>query len=270
MSNFKFSNEFAHVLHGVEGRMFNRIIDGATGLFLSQTFSASRPFKRAGYKAGTEITVHVSYDDECKNGKQSFAITGDVREPGARDVDMCGCIHEEIAKYFPELAHLIQWHLFDAFSPLHYVSNTCYHARERDHSGLLKGEERQIIDGKTGLPSWRLVALDANGETVPTYKLDKYLNAATKPECAYVLEWQPWVKTGEGKARDLNAARESAAWPDATDAELSVPRAELETALLARLPALMERFHADMAACTFLEKQTPDQVESARVTMGSN
>ena len=55
----------------------------------------------------------------------------------------------------------------------------------------------------------------------------------------------------EGKERDLEAARSSAVWPEVTDEQLCLPRAELEALLNARLPGLMAEFKADMDACGF-------------------
>jgi hypothetical protein len=48
----------------------------------------------------------------------------------------------------------------------------------------------------------------------------------------------------DGKARDLDGARATAIWPDATDAELSADTDVLKAALLARLPTLMADFRA--------------------------
>lgn len=45
-----------------------------------------------------------------------------------------------------------------------------------------------------------------------------------------------------GKERDLDAARQCAIWPDATDEELTAPG--LKERLLARLPALLDDFRA--------------------------
>lgn len=52
----------------------------------------------------------------------------------------------------------------------------------------------------------------------------------------------------EGKARDLDAARRCAIWPDAPDAGLSVEPAELKAALAKRHPHLMRAFREDMTA----------------------
>lgn len=55
---------------------------------------------------------------------------------------------------------------------------------------------------------------------------------------------------GEGKPRELDAARRAAIWPEATDEELTAPG--LEERLAARLPALMAAFRADMEAIGFI------------------
>lgn len=49
---------------------------------------------------------------------------------------------------------------------------------------------------------------------------------------------------GEGKKRDLDAARNCAVWPEATDEQLCAEPNELKAMLLARLPALMVEFKA--------------------------
>jgi hypothetical protein len=59
------------------------------------------------------------------------------------------------------------------------------------------------------------------------------------------------------KVRNLDHARSSARWPEATDAQLCAPRAELEAALRARLPALMAEFHSAMDACGFIWEAVP-------------
>lgn len=50
----------------------------------------------------------------------------------------------------------------------------------------------------------------------------------------------------EGKKRDLEAARNAAVWPEATDEELSTDPETLKATLAARLPALIADFRADM------------------------
>lgn len=196
----------------------------------------------SGYGEGALIRATVRHDDRCGNGHNSFSITGEIYIPGRRDCEACGCLHAEIAEHFPELAPLIKWHLTSTDGPMHYVSNTLYHASDRDYNGLKAGETRQIKNGKSGLPSWRLVAVGPDGEEIPTHKLPIYMDAAERPGTDFRLEWRPWMKVGKGKPRELDHARATAVWPDATDEELTAPG--LRERLEARLPKLMDDFRA--------------------------
>lgn len=140
------------------------------------------------------IAATVRYDDQCNNGHNTFSITGEIKGP--RGWECGGCIHEDIAKRFPELAPFIKWHLCSSDGPMHYVANTVFHAGNRDHWGLLKGE--------------------------------------TKPGKYHLI--------GEGKERQLEFARSSAIWPEATDEQFMQSKEQLTAALEARLPALLEEF----------------------------
>jgi hypothetical protein len=84
-----------------------------------------RAFAAPGYRDGSTITATVRYDDECGNGHNTFAITADIREPD-RGVTAGGCLHDEVARYFPEIAGLIKWHLVSSDEPMHYIENTMY------------------------------------------------------------------------------------------------------------------------------------------------
>lgn len=200
------------------------------------------------------ITATVRYDDQCGNGHNSFAITADIDDiTGGRRRDyMGGCCHEEVAKHFPELAPLIKWHLFDSTGPMHYIANTIYHAGDRDHWGLRKGEFRQHTsrgkhqaDGVEGVPHWELKI-----EGLPE-KRDIY--ATEKPaDLALTARWVPSGITGEGKERQLDSARNSAVWPDATDEQLCAEPEELKRMLVERLPALVSEFKAAVESLGFV------------------
>jgi hypothetical protein len=82
------------------------------------------------------MNVHIRYDDECGNGHNSFSITGEIIYESWKNPEVCGCIHEEIEKYFPELKKYIKWHLFNSDGPMHYIANTTYHARDRVQENL--------------------------------------------------------------------------------------------------------------------------------------
>lgn len=56
-----------------------------------------------------------------------FSITAEIKRPGRRDVEACGCLHEEIAKSFPEFEKAIELHLSDADGvPMHSVANAWF------------------------------------------------------------------------------------------------------------------------------------------------
>ncbi len=85
------------------------------------------------------IFVKIRLNDECKNGHQDFSITGDIYEAGKPKVDRyCiagGCIHDDIAKHFPEFQRFIDLHLCDYDGvPMHASANMRYHMRQNSMS----------------------------------------------------------------------------------------------------------------------------------------
>lgn len=110
--------------------------------------------------------VEVRYDDECGNGHNTFAITGDFYRVGSprtdRNFEFGGCCHDEVVAAFPELAPFIKWHLTSSDGPLHYISNTLYHARDVDCWGLKKGEKKteQRSAWHIGDIKWSALAYD--------------------------------------------------------------------------------------------------------------
>lgn len=232
-------NEHKLTVLGVECRMYARH-KYADGLWSNQTLMASREFKAAGKL--WRLTVEMRFDDTPRNYHETFAITGQLDQwDGWRFREYSGgCLHEDIAKRFPEFAPLIKWHLTSIDGPMHYLANTVYHASDRDHNGLRKGETRQIRNGRTGELAWIM-----EGEQT------RYHDGDAPPDETVTLTWQPWNRIGEGKERQLDYARNAAVWPDATDAELMQEPEALKAALTARLPALMAEFKAAMLSCGF-------------------
>lgn len=202
-------------------------------------------------RPGERIRAEMRFDDHCGNGKMSFAITADIYD--SRGVCIGGgCAHDDIAHAFPKLAPLIKWHLCDTAGPMHYLGNVTYHAGNRDHRGMVKGETRQLRNGRTGQPVWELVTRDESGAVVrpSAYSMQ---DSDAMPESKFTTAWEPRLIIGEGKERDLKAARSCAIWPDATDSELKADKATLTAALAARLPALVARFRAAMESdCGFV------------------
>lgn len=98
------------------------------------------------------LFISLRYDDECGNKHNTFSITGSLYE-GTRNLEplndrgliSCGCIHDDIAKYIPELSYLIKWHNTSADGPLYYISNTLYHASDKDCWGRTKGEPYNFV-----------------------------------------------------------------------------------------------------------------------------
>ncbi len=197
------------------------------------TKSQKKTFKKNFRKDGKnyKIIATVRYDDQCNNGHNSFSITGDVRR-GTRH-EMGGCIHDEIAKHFPGLKKYLKWHLMNSDGPMHYLANTMYHADDKDYNGLRKGESKQIRNGKTGLLCWIL----------KEHKdINRYVDSNEKPILHNLkVEYEPLCNIGEGKEPDLEAARSTAIWPEATLEQLRDKKALEE-----RLPTLIKEFKHDV------------------------
>lgn len=103
------------------------------------------------------LVITLRYDDHCNNGYKDFAITADLYDRSTsnpmfnssirnnkgkrRYLGSCGCLHDEIRKHAPELAHLVDWHLMSEKGPLHYIANTLYHAEQ----GNLEAAKKSAI-----------------------------------------------------------------------------------------------------------------------------
>ena len=222
---------------GLQARIHEVVQNIDTGRILKQKISIySRPITSHGKDA--VLSVMLRFDDECKNGHETFSITGEVRGPRGVHITS-GCIHEDIARVFPELEPLIKWHLTSTDGPMHYIANTCYHAGDRDCYGLRAGEVKPII-GPDKIPTW-----------VPKTKPEQHVKSCEQP-APVLVEYELLCRKGEGKARDLNAARRAAVWPNATDEELCQERSQLEAVLKARLPVMLTAFKQDMLNVGFI------------------
>ena len=199
-------------------------------------------FKKSYVENGGEyvLITKVRYDDECENGYNTFAITGEIwrakqGQPIGRDYESCGCIHEDIAKRLPELTPYIKWHLTNSDGPMHYIANTVYHAQSY-------GPRYAWV--YYTVPQDPLGIEDTKERCVGYVKADKARAAEGQP--GYRVVWDE--KTA--KEANLDHARSSAVWPDATDEDLITPG--LEARLRARLPRLMEEFKAAVESLGFV------------------
>lgn len=250
--------------------------------------------KVPGSPDGEFIRATLRFDDNCKNGHMSFAITGEIHGP--RGWVASGCVHVEIAAAFPELAPLIKWHLCATDGPLHYLANTLYLAGDADHNRRRPGDvsrhafgvrfggvpivhklEREFWEwlqeiGPASAYDFQVLDLSEHkdGHIYRGYAFDGDPRATSWHRCPFKAEQDAFdflaalkhhdpefikvpVEFSEGKARDLGGARRAAVWPDATDADLLKPRADLEAALKARLPGLLADFRRAMVSdCGFV------------------
>ena len=237
--------------------------------------------RTAALPDGGRIVAEIRFDDQCRNGHNTFSITGDTFDPKGRH-ESGGCIHREIAEHFPDLAPLLKWHLCSTDGPLHYEANTLYLAGDRDHAGKRKGEPSRfqtvvrfgsspishklrpgfaawLQDPDVNLGSLMVLRVDHPREREtfgPRFTFGGYLDRWH--ECPFdsereALEWSAAFKGphefareatawSAGKLRELDAARRAAIWPEATDAELAAEPEALRAKLRERLPALLAEF----------------------------
>ena len=192
---------------------------------------------RAGVKR--RVAVDVQWYRLGGNTHKHLSITGEVSDPTGRWFESCGQITDDIVHVFPELQHILKWHLTDEAAPAHYIANTVFHAGDGGKGKQLRG--RVAPGSAETAPMWECRS------STPQHRLR--VSAECPPTETIVLEWVPVLE--EGKPRDLAAARASAIWPDATDEQLMRPKDQLIALLQARLPALMDQFRRDMAALGF-------------------
>lgn len=104
-------------------------------------FKASKAYPT--YAKGAIITVTAQAYQLGGNQHPHFSVTGDVTTPESRrkrDIDMGGCIHEHILRFWPELKPLVDLHLSNADDgePMHAEANGFY-----DLAGAVEGNFNQ-------------------------------------------------------------------------------------------------------------------------------
>ena len=193
----------------------------------TKTFRSSSFVDQYGDTMKIECTIR--YDDQCGNGHNSFSITGSVyrinQSWSSQNPETCGCIHDDIKRAFPELEKYIKWHGINSNGPSFYIANTMYHARQ--HSAKM----------------CHIVTLGAAKKLTTCLKYTEITNAQ---KCIDEIHESTGLKKElisihvdekTAKESDIEAARDTAIWPDATLEQLNN-----KDALEARLPALIEEF----------------------------
>lgn len=200
-----------------------------------------------------ELTVNISYNDYCKNGHNSFHITGYFRNYEDY-TSQSGSIHDTISEIIPELKKYLKWHGFTQDGPIHYVENITYYAEE-EKSGVpdswseflrFKGFPisfkypdylRDFIRKVDDFSELEILEIGYNGKNNGSYKFGPKYTFKGMPEdwykCEFDTEYEirefkkACVEFGvefirnpvgwtEGKVPDIEAARKCAIWPDAT------------------------------------------------------
>lgn len=189
--------EKPHTINGVSGRMYPihepQTVRGRLAFRAQKWVNEARPVK--GYGTNGRMHVEIRFDDECKNGHQTFAITATVRtreSDRVRDIAAGGCLHDEIRDIFPELAPLIRWHLTSTDEPMHYPANAVYLAGNQDHNRRTAGQPSAwqtvvyfgdypfshkvgekfaaFIQARTGTGDFQVVAIAHENRPGDTYK----------------------------------------------------------------------------------------------------
>lgn len=232
------------------------------------------------------IKCEIRYNDECGNGHNSFSITGTVfsHPTSTRDQywDRGGCIHDEIAKHFPEFKHLIKWHSMTSEAPLHYIANTLYHANESLKYNFTIDSKNKLVQSlhMFNVPADFLTNNDAYKSNLQKVFIDYDLNTEYQEYrrdhdidkrglyddyCLYnyCLELESFLdlnkdadinnyrikkeKGSEYREINLEYARSTAIAPDATLCQL-----QSKEWLEARLPQLQAAFITDIEALGFV------------------
>lgn len=215
--------------------------------------SQTKTFTKEGFRVDGghgRIVVKVRYDDQCGNGHNSFSITGTLYRDDLEQ--SCGCIHEDIIEFMPELEPLVKWHSMNSDGPTYYIANTMYHVSDTDSSGLKKGEygayKLQLVSSEIShggdVTLYKSGQMYNNKQNNPNLKKcnDKELllleefKSNLKVNCTVVTKNSSY-SLSEGKTPNLESGRSMAIWPDATLEQLR-DKESLEE----RLPALIEEF----------------------------
>lgn len=86
------------------------------------------------------------------NQEPYFSVTGEIEGwQGARWEGVAGgCLHDEIAKHFPELAKVIRWHLCTlSGGPMHYIENAVYFWNAYRTPGLTLNVSEKIENARS-------------------------------------------------------------------------------------------------------------------------
>jgi len=121
MKSSDISKAKPHTLCGIPGHLIQ--VAGADGLWERQEFFASREFK----KEGGRFDICIAYErghpsNKANHFSMRYNFDGVSGPLGI----------EEAVKFWPEIAHLVKWHLCADGVPMYYIENTLYRAAVGD------------------------------------------------------------------------------------------------------------------------------------------
>jgi hypothetical protein len=235
------------------------------------------------------MKVTLRYDDECNNGHNTFSITGEIRKIGNyRDCEIGGCIHDEIAKYFPEFKHLIKWHLTSSDEPMHYIANTTYWAKDREYMDKAIGEpvkfekalkfkniplifnfKNNFYDFISSVKKWddvKIVTLEHKKSDYPYSPKYTFEGTSSTEWCQgefdtiqKATEWLEMFKTFDFDIIEIPIKWNEVKEPNLKNArscaiweDATLEQLQSEMALKKRLPKLMKEFKKDIEKLGFI------------------
>lgn len=235
------------------------------------------------------LTAIVEYGDDCGNGHNTFSVTADLRERGRDIGGGCmhDAIAEVFPELAPFIKwhlvssdgpmHYIANTLYlagkrDCWGKLkgepksyetkiRFGDNPILHTLPRKFVAFLKDaapydfeviaieHENKTIEAYPFKPKYTFGGYADKWHECPFDSEQEALNFLTALQtCKPEFVTTP-VSFGEGKARELDAARSAACWPEATDEELTAP--DLKEKLEARLPQLLADFQTAVESFGF-------------------
>lgn len=180
---------------------------------------------------GETIVAEVKYYLLGGNEHPHFALTATIYDRHRREY-AGGCVHDEIAQAFPELAPFIRGHNAGPNGPMHYVANGLFH--HNLWTAFIAG------------PPWDGSLRDEHER-----------RSGCTIECGKWVHYPREGDTLEQSRKNFYSTIIHGAVP--TDAEMSedaiigMDKAELTAWLEGRLPALMSAFREDMEKVRALE-----------------
>ena len=200
-----------------------------------------------------KIEAWVHWDDPCAVGYNSLRVSATIyrKARNGRWVEhVADASMPEIVRWLPQLEPLQKWWQGDAVSPMGYY-DAVYCAGDRDISGGRAGEPA-LTEYYVGFSHGGGILESAlctffDGKPIPERFGTKREAKTAAKKCGGTVSEHVTARYS-GKARDLEAARRLAHWPEAKDRTLTQDPKRLRRRLEQRLPAVMAEFRKDIEA----------------------